>query len=164
MKIVLAGGPCSGKSSVIEELFRRGHCVVREAAREVLEVRGERIVSADLQREISRKQVELERDLDEGLVFLDRGLVDVVAYSNYALGELPDDLKGLQFRGRYSKVFLLDRLPFQDDGLRVESGEEVAREIHEEIARAYENFGYEIERVPVMPIGERADYILKRCK
>jgi len=62
----------------------------------------------------------------------------------------------------YNKVFCLERLPFKDDGLRIESGEEEARRVHNLILEEYKNAGYNLIGVPVMSVDERVNYILER--
>jgi len=84
---------------------------------------------------------------------------------------VPDFMYDAQLRGRYNHVFVLDRLPFVDDGLRIESGDEEAGEIHDKIVGVYEEFGYDVVRVPIFDgrdlsegVGKRADYILEKLK
>ena len=61
-------------------------------------------------------------------------------------------------------------LPFEDDGLRVESGSQEAQEIHEMIISAYKETGYPLIYVPVgsgpkeQAIKQRADYVLDKIK
>ncbi|MBU0466094.1 MAG: ATP-binding protein [Nanoarchaeota archaeon] len=165
MRVVISGGPCSGKSTLIRELGNKGYAVMKEVARKVLDTKGTREVSVDLQMEIASRQIECENELNDGeITFLDRGLVDVMVYSNHFLGGLPNVLEGFQFRNRYDVVFIPDRLPFEDDGLRIESGEEHAQALHDEVWKAYEDCGYDVERVPVMPLEERVDYIIDHLK
>ena len=81
MKVVLTGGPCCGKTSLINEFEKRGYNVMHEKAREIIE-ESETINLDYLHREIVIRQGREENGI-EGLVFLDRGLVDVVGYCNF---------------------------------------------------------------------------------
>ena len=172
-KYVLTGGPCCGKTTLINELEQRGYSVLEEVARQVIEKRKhiptsqeEWIIREDL---ISKMQLEKESQLP-GSAFLDRGLQDIVAYSNHFLGFIPEAVKDIKLADRYSKIFVLDMLPFEDDGLRVESGSQEAQEIHEMIISAYKETGYPLIYVPVFSgpkeqaIKQRADYVLDKIK
>jgi predicted ATPase len=52
-------------------------------------------------------------------------------------------------------------LPYKKDNARIENAE-VADGIHKALTKAYEESGHEIVQVPVMPVGDRADFILDR--
>ncbi len=169
-KIVLIGGSSSGKSSLTEELERRGYCTIREMARDVIKERAHiKITPKEIeirQRMIYEKQIEAESD-SSGLVFLDRGVLDVVAYSKHLLGYLPFEIRD----SRYSTICNLEGLPFVDDGLRVESGNKEAQAIHEKIIDAYTEHNYSFLYIPVIKgrtlkdsISKRADYLLAKLK
>lgn len=160
MKIVITGCPCSGKTSIINEFERRGYCVLGEAAREVIYERRKYDATKsewDLrQRIIFDRQIEREKNL-EGLTFLDRSVIDSYAYFIFRHGQIP---KSLEFpKTNYEKVFVLDRLSFEEDGLRSETPDELEI-IHNLLIESYKKFGYEPTKVPLMPVKSRADFIL----
>lgn len=171
--IVITGAPSSGKTSVIEELARRGFPVQPEVARELIdsllskgetleEIRGKDHVR-QLQRKILAMQLARERHLNPGqIVFLDRGLGDSVAYFRQA-GLNPLRVMATARRRRYRAVFIFDRLPVQRDEARTETDEEAAR-IGKMIEADYVSLGYCPVRVPVMPIAARADFILEKLE
>ena len=170
-RYVLIGGSCSGKTTLINELKQRGFSVLEEVARQVLEERKDAPKTPEewetRQNLIFKTQLEQEAQLaEDDLVFFDRGILDVVAYSEHYLGYIPDLVKNSQLTNRYSSIFVLDRLPFEDDGLRVESGEKEALELHNKIIYVYLNYNYKLIYVPVFPgekqqaIKQRADFIL----
>ena len=67
----------------------------------------------------------------------------------------------MELRERYDLVFLLDRLPFEKDGLRIEKDDLEAGKIHNLIWRTYEDYRYLINRVPICSsIGRRTDFVL----
>ena len=37
MKIVITGGPCSGKTALVDKLFEKGYEIIPEVAREIIE-------------------------------------------------------------------------------------------------------------------------------
>lgn len=167
--IVLTGGPCCGKTTLIAELARRGLNVIGESAREVLQEGKFVGVGLEFQREIFRRQIEREAGLEAGDHYLDRSAVDVLAYSEYFLNA-SDEFRNFVLRDKYHRVFVLDRLPFQNDGLRVEADESEANRIHELIVQKYRGLGYNLIRVPVFEgnltesIRKRADYVLRRAR
>ena len=61
-------------------------------------------------------------------------------------------------------VFLLDRFPLKNDGVRVESSDADAQRIHDMIGNTYSSHGYSPIRVPIMPVEKRVEYILEKVK
>jgi len=87
-KIVLIGGPCSGKSALINRLGGLGYRVFKEMARRILEERKEKALTKEelieRQQIIFYRQLKREMAVQEeagGMVFFDRGIYDGAAYS-----------------------------------------------------------------------------------
>jgi len=168
---IVTGAPSSGKTSVINELARRGHKTENEVARELIELglsKGKslediRREAATLQRGILEVALAREMALDPNdLVFMDRGLPDSIVYFKLA------GLDGLEARAssmlfRYRAVFIFDRLPLEKDAVRSED-DPLAEKIDRMLEEEYSSLGYAPIRVPVLPIAERADFILQRLK
>ena len=134
MKIVLTGGPHSGKTSLLEELARRGFQVVPEAAIGIIEA-----LVAELGREqarawrqshvpqfqerIARAQVELERSAraaSAATCFCDRGLIDGLAYMRLVGASPTPYISQAVAESNYDAVVLCEIcLPFKP---RVETG------------------------------------------
>ena len=168
--IIFTGGPSSGKTSVLEELKKRGHKVSPELARSVIEARLEKKACdrETLLRQllIFKKQIAEEHKHEKllgnnELVFFDRSLIDSVVYSHILLGFNIEDFFGLIEPEKYHKVFFFERLEFKKDGIRIESEEE-AQLIHDALYNSYKKLGCEVIMVPVIPIEKRADFILER--
>ncbi|VVB77732.1 AAA domain protein [uncultured archaeon] len=164
-RYVLTGGPCCGKTTLINELRKKGYQILDEVAREVLDGRKRKSLEdgmQSLQEEIFEKQMIKEDKLNGKTAFLDRGLIDGFAYQNIFLGYVSEDFKKkIKCREKYSEIFVLDRLPYKNDGIRKESDEE-AQKIHEEIIRQYQNQGYSPIFIPVKEnVEQRVDLILK---
>lgn len=162
-KIVLTGGPCSGKSTLIEHFKSQGYNVLEEIARQVIEKRKQFEPTREewriRQHMILTKQILKELELKGEKVFLDRGVYDNFAYYKHLVGgecelTLPNNFQ------KYDKVFCLEQLPFVHDGLRIESGEEEGKKIHRMIVDEYKREGYKLIHVPVLPVEERGEYIL----
>ena len=164
---VITGAPCSGKTTLIEQLADRGYRTLPETGR--LYVEGEmakgrtteelRADGAAGQRSIAALQLRLERELQaDALALLDRGVPDCLTYCRF-LGVDPNAVLAACFHHRYASVLILDRLPFQWDGVRFED-DTAAALIDEWLARDYAALGYCIVRVPVLPVEERLAFIL----
>ena len=166
--IVITGAPCSGKTAVIVELEKRGHRVVHEVARAFIEEELSRglslsAIKADLEayeKEILERRVTIETRLPKHQrIFLDRALPDCIAYYK---------MVGLDFeaaasacrRFHYQQVFHFERLTFQSDPVRSED-EATASTLDQLLEAAYGMLGYTPERVPVLPINQRIDYLIK---
>lgn len=160
-RYVITGGPCCGKSSLIDLFESKGLSTLSETAREVLENKGNESYH-EMQLKLFTKQLEKEEPNGDGRVFLDRSAVDSIAYCNLYLGYIPQEIQDFNLRNRYDRVFIPDRLPFKPDSERVESGDEEAQRIHEEIHRVYKSFGYDPIPIPVISIKERGEFILGR--
>ena len=163
MKYVVTGGPCSGKTSVIEVLETKGYRIIEEAARLVIK-NGNVFPWVDLgkfQDAILKKQLELEKSLEGDIMFLDRGLIDGVAYYKFANIKMPDELVMVCKENRYDKVFLLDMLVTYESDLERKEDEGTAERIHRLVKESYEEFNYKIIEVPVMDVEERVKFILE---
>jgi len=167
---VIAGGVCSGKTSVIKELERRGYPVVEETARELIdegikegktleEARGDVL---SFQRRVVARQEQKEAALPtDTKVFLDRGNPDARAFLAFNRIVEPQDVTEALGRATYGKVFMLEPIRFESDYYRIETADDIER-LHNEHVKAYESLGHEIVSVPVMPVAKRVDFILDR--
>lgn len=166
---VITAGPSAGKTSTLRALSAKGYWTVPESARLVIDQKVSEGYEPDEIREalpfqemLESKDREMEESVvpDTGVVFFDRSAADNIAYRRHYGTEVPGDL--IEFcTGRYSNVFLLEQLPFEDDYARNEDEEE-AKEIHAELRRTYERLGYEVVEVPLIPVDERVEFIENR--
>ena len=165
---VITGAPSSGKTSVISELARRGFAVQGEVARELIEQglsSGRSLVdirhdAKGLQTRILEVTLAREMDLDaKATMFLDRGLPDSITYFRLA-GLDGFEARVASYLFQYRAVFIFDRLPVVKDEVRTED-EKLANKIDRMLEEDYRSIGYTPIRVPVMPIEERADFVLE---
>lgn len=166
---VITGGPCTGKTTVIDILSKRGYKTTIEHARHYIDTQKITGRSVDEIRENKREfqlgvlnmQIEEEAKLNvNDQVFLDRALPDTMAYYQFLGLEYDSRLLAQCNKYCYHKVFILDRLPFTNDYARVEVEEEQIR-IHNLIIKVYESFPCPVVHVPVLSAEERVDFILK---
>ena len=171
--IVLIGGPSSGKSTLINELIKKGHTCFPEISREIIkEAQKEGIdqlflenpmLFSELLLEGRKKQFIDAQKHPSNIVFIDRGLPDVVAYMDFIGDSYPEIFTEACVNYKYSNVFILP--PWEEiytsDEERYETFEQ-ALEIHNHLVKTYENFGYQITEVPKDTVENRADFILKR--
>jgi predicted ATPase len=166
---VITGTLSSGKSTLIGQLAKRGFQIVPEAAR--LYIEGElakgrtmdeiRRDPAALQRGVNAMTLRVEQGLRaDDVLFLDRALPDTLAFCR-ANGLNPNEILADCFHHRYASVFLLDRLPIKQDGVRFHD-DLTADLIDEWHARDYSALGYDVVRVPVLAPEERLAFVLER--
>jgi predicted ATPase len=128
------------------------------AGKTLEEVRGD---ERDFNRVVAERTWRREAEADpDGLSVFDRGLPDLAAWARVYGSDAPDGLEASARGWRYSKVFLLEPLPFvEDDGVRIEDAEFNVR-LHAELLRAYEEVGEEVVVVPAVSVVERKRFIL----
>ncbi len=171
-KIVITGGPGTGKSSLINELMARGQTCFEEISRQVtLEARKmgveqlfltEPLLFSELLLKGRLKQFHEAEQSHERNLFLDRGLPDVLAYMDYFDTAYPEEFVALCQNNRYDKVFVLApwKEIFVGDMVRYENFEQ-SEIIHEHLLNSYRNFDYDLINVPFDTIEKRTDFILE---
>ena len=170
-KIVLIGGPGTGKSSIIKELIARGFDCMPEISREVIlnaQKKGidqlfltEPLLFSNLLLEGREKQFLEAHKSKDTFVFFDRGIPDVHAYLEFSNTDYPNYFIEKSKKHLYTKVFMLPpwKEIYTSDNERYESFEQ-AVEIHHYLKKTYLQIGYTISIVPYGSIQERTDYIL----
>lgn len=166
---VLTGGPCAGKTTLLTELSKRGYKTVPEAARTYIDqerANGKtlEVIRSDegaFQHALIPMKVSAEQNASkDDVTFFDRGMHDSLVYFSYAGISHHPELDEALTHSRYRKVFVLDMLPYEKDDARTENYD-TASQIHLDLKTAYEKAGMEVVEVPVMPVAERTDFILK---
>lgn len=168
-RIVITGGPCTGKTTIINELKQLGYNVFSEVARKVIKQEVESNSNAVPWEDVTAfsKLVlkEQQKDFEStktGVAFYDRGIPDLLGYLNHAKLEIFAELKLATQINKYNIVFICP--PWQriytTDNERKESFEQ-ANLIHNELAKAYENAGYDVVIVPKSSLTNRVQFIIK---
>lgn len=165
---VFTGSPCSGKTSVLHALRAHGFPVRDELARSYfLEelAKGQTLeqICADqlaLQRMFVDRGIEGDSQLDPALPYvLDRGPVDAIAHYMHYGFDYAEVMK-LANVWRYACVFYFEPLKYQQDAVRVETGE-AAKHLDGCFVRAYQELGYHVVTVPLLSIEERTDFVAR---
>lgn len=160
--IVITGAPCSGKTTVINEMARLGFPVVHETARAIIEselaightLQQIKLNGLAFQRDVLDAKIRIETRLPiNEPVFLDRAIPDSIAY--YRLNGFDIEEPAMRTRlFQYKKVFLFDRLRFEKDAVRIED-DAVAETLDHLLESGYRELGYDVIRVPLVPVDER---------
>ena len=166
---VITGGPCSGKTTVVNMLRERGYKTTIEEARHYLDTQRldgkttEQVKrnQVEFQSRILQMQMEQEKELaPDELVFLDRAIPDALAY--YRFLNLPEDQKLLDALRTvsYKKIFILEYLPLVHDYARTED-EEAQKKIHALLTEVYHALPFPVIHIPILNPEDRVDIILK---
>jgi len=170
-KYVITGAIGSGKTSIINELKKRGFYVVEEVAESFI---------MGLQKKKSKNLPWLNRvgfqnaifpflvqnhenlPLNE-VVFFDRGFPDEVAFFMQEDISLSDNYAGACKKYEYEKVFLLSPWEeiYEKISTRPWSFSEVKKNFNL-IVEAYNFFGYDLIEVPNDSIEKRVDFVLSK--
>jgi predicted ATPase len=167
-KIVITGGPCSGKSTLIKYFSKLNHNIINESAREVIQELGnsldpESILTRQLEI-FKRQKLNESKKFDSEYIFLDRSLIDILTYCNIYSVKLPKTLISTIKKTNYDYIFILDQLPFKKDSIRIEKDIKEAKKIHDSLIDTYGQFKFPITFVPVLSLESRSEFILSRLK
>ncbi len=166
---VITGGPCSGKTTTLNFLAKKGYRVTDEMARVYIDQeikKGRKLdqIRTDegkFQKHIVKMKIALEKTLPrKQAIFLDRGIPDSVAYYKLLGVGIDSFLKKALVNCSYKKVFVLELLDYQKDYARTESPEQ-ARQIENLLISSYLSLGMEVIKVPVMSATNRVKFILR---
>jgi len=167
--IVITGGPCTGKTTVVNLLAEKGYLTTIEHARHYIDtqkIQGKTVEDIrrnkrEFQLKVLKLQIAQEAELNVNeQIFMDRALPDALAYHRFLGLDYDDYLVEECDRYQYKRIFILDRLPLTNDYARLEDETEQIR-IHTLIREVYAELGYHPVRVPVLPPDERVDFILR---
>ena len=169
--IVIIGGPGTGKTTIIDGLVAKGHCCYPEISREVtLEAKKQGIEQLFLEKPLllselllegRKKQFQNATKEPHEIVFIDRGIPDVLAYMHYIGDSYPATFDAACREHTYSKIFILP--PWEEiyisDAERYENFEQ-AKLIYNHLTETYQNYGYKLIEVPKDTMNNRILFIL----
>lgn len=171
--IVIIGGPGTGKSTLIDGLKAKGFCCYPEISREVtLEAKKQGIEQLFLEKPLlfselllegRKKQYENAQNETNNVVFIDRGIPDVLAYMHYIGDSYPASFDTICREHVYSKIFILP--PWEEiyisDEARYENYEQ-AQLIQNHLIETYQGYGYDLIEVPKDTVDNRILFILDK--
>ena len=170
--VVIIGGPGTGKTTIIDGLLSMGYCCYPEISREVtMEAKKQGIeqlflenplLFSELLLEGRKKQYQNAILESHEIVFLDRGIPDVLAYMHYIGDSYPAFFDVACREHQYTKIFILP--PWEEiyvsDEERYENYEQ-AKLIYNHLTETYQNYGYSLIEVPKASVEKRIHFILE---
>ncbi|MDG1682026.1 MAG: ATPase [Flavobacteriales bacterium] len=174
-KILITGGPGTGKTSLFKSLISDGFVGFEEKSREVTTTYKKKgidqlfltnpLLFSDLLLESRVNQFVDSDKIKETNVFFDRGIPDVIAYLDFKKMKYGQQYSNACKNYRYDTVFILR--PWKDifvnDKERYESFEE-SLEIDKYIYKTYTNLKYSVVEIPHMSIVKRKEFVINKIK
>jgi predicted ATPase len=176
MKVVIAGGTGTGKTSTLEALEKKlpGAVFVEESARAVVRQRGEegrallrRENKLELQEAIAKAQSEAFGAVpDDRLCIFDSGFGDTIAFLKIAGIAVPKELLEAARRSRYDAVFWAPprRDIFRDGNTVNPQTWEHAEQLGLLIRDTYRSLGYTVIELPKAEPRERANFVIEQLE
>ncbi len=168
---IITGGPGSGKTSIVEELRKRGVLCVDEVARSILKeqnaIGGDATHTGDRRKYcelmLSRSMFTYNQVAEmRAPVFFDRGIPELAGYRRFTAADVPAHFLKAVEMFRYNPVVFMTP-PWEEiycnDEERIQGYRE-AVETYEAIAATYPQFGYRSVEIPRLPVSERAQFLL----
>ena len=167
--VILSGCSGGGKSTLLDELARRGHAVVAEPGRRIvaeqLHESGTALPWVDpvgfLEKTLALAEADYATTRQaEGWVFFDRGVIDAAA-GLYLLTGQPDLTAVARRYPCHRRVFLVPPWPeiHVADAERRHGMDEAIAE-YDRLMSVYPALGYEVRVLPRVSVAERADIVL----
>lgn len=171
-KVVITGGPSTGKSSIINNLTQKGYTCFEEISRQlIVDAKKEGIDQLFLTNpllfserllESRKQQYQAACNTKNRVVFLDRGIPDILAYLDFIETAFPQKLIDACKQNRYDYVFILKpwKTIHTTDNERYETFSQ-ALEIHNHLINTYKKYNYTLIDVPFNTVENRTNFILK---
>jgi len=181
-RIVVTGGPGTGKTALIKSLEENGFYCVHEVIRDMtLELKNSRNEIEDMINPIASaedpklfndhlmslrlKDFERAENLNKKYVFYDRGMPDVLAYMDYFNQTYDDSYSRLCIENQYDLVLIVPpwKEIYVQDNERMENFEQ-AIEIHNHLENTYYALGYDVIEIPIETVTNRLNFVKNLIK
>ena len=171
--VIITGGPGTGKTTIIDGLIEQGYSCFPEISRQItLEAKKQGIEQLFLEKPLLFSELLLEGRkkqynnaiIDQAeIVFIDRGIPDILAYMHYIGDSYPAFFDQACKEHLYAKVFVLPPWEeiYESDEARYENYEQ-AKLIFEHLKETYQKYNYELIEVPKSTVEERILFILNQ--
>jgi predicted ATPase len=169
-RVILTGGPGTGKTTLLTELAAMGYATVDESARAVI---GARLADGESPRsdpptfawQILRRDIEKYVALAHtpGWIFFDRAVIDALGLLHEASPLPARQLEAILATYTFHpSVFVLPpwEAIYVNDAERDQSFAEAVN-VHGRVVRWYRSCGYTVCEVPRLPVAQRARHILR---
>ncbi len=170
-KIVITGGPGTGKSTIIEQLIQMKFTCMPEISRTIIKEAQQSgidqlflkdpLLFSELLLQGRIDQFKIAKTQENTKVFFDRGIPDIHGYMDYSGTTYPKEFIDNSLEFRYSHVFMLPpwKEIYKTDNERYESYEQ-SLIIYKYLIKAYTKMNYNIISVPEGSITKRVNFIL----
>lgn len=176
-RYIITGGPGSGKTSIINELAKRGYLIVPEAATDVIEEGLQQNIQApwmadDYHIKVSAlmaKRQEEVRNSKKTVAFFDRGHLDGITYILLQRRKLPQEVVDyvqatIDENFFDKKVFFIENLEFCEQAPHRDENLEEALEKSRHLKQNYQALGYEVINIPPGTIEHRSEWIINQVQ
>ena len=166
-KVVITGGPGTGKTSVIKKLADNGYKCYEEGSRGII-LNGNTFKSDPLDFSESLYKARNEYYIDsqrkeykKNTVFFDRGIHDILAYLRH-ISKNNYYWENIILNYQYDTIFIFPPWEeiYKTDNERKEDFKE-SKGVNIEIIKVYKESNSEIIEIPKVSIDERVNFILK---
>ena len=170
-KIVLIGGPATGKTTILKALKEKGFHCFEEVSREITlnaQKKGieqlfltNPLLFSEMLLEGREKQYHDAEKSTESIIFFDRGIPDIKAYLEFFNTKYPPIFSKKCISYKYDFIFHFSpwETIYKTDNERYESFEESVL-IDKFIVKTYTDLGYKIINIPFGKLEERVQFIV----
>ncbi len=170
-RILLIGGPSTGKTTLLNHLKSSGYTCLEEISRVVIKKAQEEginqlfleqpLLFSRLLKNARIQQFKAGQNYPDDYIFYDRGIPDTVAYMDYIQQEYPKEFVTACEQYIYDMVYVLP--PWEKihttDNERYENFEQAQR-IHNELLKTYSSYNYTPIEIPIGKVEKRAQFII----